>query len=400
MQFDVLIVGAGPVGLSLAAMVADFGLHVAIFDRQPLAKIEKPVYDGREIALSEKSIRILESMGAWERIEPQDTYPIRQAMVVDGDSPFALTFDPRTAGAEQLGRIVSNHLIRKSLMEVVAERPEITLFAEIEVIQLDRNSKRATVTLGDGSTHSAALAVAADTRFSQIRRDAGITAASHDFGHTMIVGRMHHEMSHANLAREMFLYDGGLAILPLKDHVSSVVQTFPAETARRFMEMDEKSYACETEKRLHGALGKMRCVDKRVSYPLVGVYAHHFAANRLALIGDAAVGMHPVTAHGFNFGVQGAHNLASKLRKVHKRGGDLGEARTLKAFEAEHRRLTWPLYEFTLRMMQLYTSTSLPAKLARKGAIRAAQILVPGKRLLLGKLTQRSLPEFLGAQFR
>ncbi len=400
MLFDVLIVGAGPVGLSLAALLADRGMDVAVFDRQKPKALADPAYDGREIALSEKSIQILRDLGAWDQIDAAETFPIKQALVQDGGAPFCLHFDPKTAGADQLGVLVSNHLIRKAMYDVIKDKAGITLFAGAEVTKLDRGAKAACITLKSGEQYKAPLAVAADTRFSQIRRDAGISADMHDFGHTMIVGRMHHERSHDHIARELFLYDGGLAVLPLGDNVSSIVQTFAAEQARVHMDMPDMDYAGAAQARLQGVLGKMTCADKRVSYPLVGVYAHRFYASRLALVGDAAVGMHPVTAHGFNFGVQGALLLAGQLAKAYDRSMDLGAPAPLLAYDRAHRRLSWPLYQLTLRMMQLYTNTNMPARLVRTGMLRMVQMFGgPAKTLLLGKLANRSLPNIITAQF-
>ncbi len=386
MYFDILVIGAGPAGLAFSAMAADMGLKVGLFDRQSKKALQNPKNDSRDIAVSEKSRKIMYKLGAWQKIDPTEISPIRDAKVMDGDAPFALHFNPQNAGADRLGNIVSNHLIRRALFDVAIKKPNITLFTGAQVATLTRTANTATVGLEDGSVFTGQLCVAADTRFSQIRRDAGIKANMHDFGQTMIVGRMAHEKPHHHTAWEMFRYDGGLAVLPLNGNTSSIVQTFNAEDAARFMAMNDVDYARATEPRLKGLLGELECAGQRVAYPLVGVYAQAFYDERLALIGDAAVGMHPVTAHGFNFGIQGVNNLVKHLHNSKIAGLDLGGAKALKAYNRDHRRLSWPLYQMTEKMMGLYTTNTVPARMARKVALRAANIVAPAKDVLMARL--------------
>jgi len=398
MYFDILVIGAGPAGLAFSAMAADIGLKVGLFDRQSKTSLANPKNDGRDIAVSERSRKIMYGLGAWQKIDPAQISPIRDAKVMDGDAPFALHFNPQNAGADRLGNIVSNHLIRRALYDVADIRPNITLFTDAQVTALIRTENMARVCLEDGSVFTGQLAVAADTRFSQIRRDAGIKANMHDFGQTMIVGRMAHAKPHHHTAWEMFRYDGGMAVLPLTGNTSSIVQTFCAEEAARFMAMSDEDYARDTAPRLKGLLGGLECTGKRVAYPLVGVYAQKFYDERLALIGDAAVGMHPVTAHGFNFGIQGLDNLVKHLHSAKISGLDLGGAQALKAYNRDHRRLTWPLYQMTEKMMGLYTSNTVSARLARKIALRAADFMAPAKDVLMARLADVPVGKLLAGK--
>ncbi len=395
MYFDVLVIGAGPAGLAFSAMAADIGLKVGLFDRQSKTTLAKPTNDGRDIAVSERSRKIMYGLGAWQKINPKEISPIRAAKVMDGDAPFALHFNPESAGADRLGNIVSNHIIRRALYDVAAKKSNITLFTDAQVAALTRTTNTATVRLQDGSVFTGQLAIAADTRFSQIRRDAGIKANMHDFGQTMIVGRMAHEKPHNHTAYELFRYDGGMAVLPLNGNVSSIVQTFCAQHAARFMAMNDRDYARATEPRLGGLLGGLQGKGKRVAYPLVGVYGQTFYAERLALVGDAAVGMHPVTAHGFNFGIQGIAILVKHLYRAHKAGLDLGNTKALRAYNREHRLLTWPLYQMTEKMMGLYTTNTIPARIARKAALHGANIIVPAKDVLMAKLADIPVAKLL-----
>ncbi len=395
MVYDILVVGAGPAGLALSSLMADMGQKIAIFDRQSEKSLANPAFDGRDIALSEKSRQILDTLGAWQHIDPDQVSPIRCAKVHDGDAPSSLVFDPARTGSDRLGNIISNHFIRKALYDVAKTKANITLFCGAEVSALHRSDTSVTMALSDGTVFTGALAVAADTRFSKIRQSSGIMADMHDFGQTMIVGRMKHEKPHHHIAHELFRYDGGLAVLPINGNKASIVQTFAAETASTFMDMDDDAYARATEVRLKGLLGGLECNGERRAYPLVGVYACNFCTDRLVLIGDAAVGMHPVTAHGFNFGIQGVANLAGHLRMALAKGRDIGAAGALKAYERDHRRLCWPLYQMTEKMMALYTNTTLPARLARKAALHAAQAFQPGKDIIMAKLTRTPISGLL-----
>ncbi len=395
MVYDILVIGGGPAGLAFASLMAGMGQKVAVFDRQPKKALANPTFDGRDIALSEKSRQIMDELGAWQYIDTDQVSPIRCARVHDGNGPSSLVFDPRATGADRLGNIVSNHLIRKALYDVAKSKANITLFFDAEVSTLQRGEKVATLILSDGSIFTGALAVAADTRFSKIRQSSGIMADMHDFGQTMIVGRMAHEKSHHYIAHELFRYDGGLAVLPINGNKASIVQTFAADVANEFMDMDDQAYARATEPRLKSLLGKLACDGPRIAYPLVGVYAQKFYTDRLVLIGDAAVGMHPVTAHGFNFGIQGVANLAGHLRQSIARGRDIGAPGALRAYQRDHRRLSWPLYQMTEKMMSLYTNNTLPARIVRKVALHAAQTFQPGKDVMMARLTSTPMRNLL-----
>lgn len=399
MYFDVLVIGAGPAGLAFSALAADIGLSVAVFDRQSKKNLADPQNDGRDIAIAVKSQTILQDMGAWDFIPDDEISPIRKATVIDGDSPFTLNFDPENTGATQLGNIVSNHLIKQALHKVAAKKTGVTIFSNADVVSLERDLQSTTLVLKDGSAFTAPLAIAADTRFSKTRRDAGIKANMHDFGHTMIVGRMRHTKPHNHIARECFRYDGGLAVLPLNNNRASVVQTFPADRASQLLSMDDQDYVRITEHRLGGLLGELECEGERIAYPLVGVYARRFYAKRFALIGDAAVGMHPVTAHGFNFGIQGIANLVHHLSNAKSRNLDIGNDAALKAYDRDHRRLTWPLYQMTEKMIGLYTTNTVPARIARKAALHAVEVLQPAKDIVMAQLTNTQLRSVLKRKF-
>lgn len=189
---------------------------------------------------------------------------------------------------------------------------------DVEISQVSTNNEGASITLKNGEAIEAQLIVAADSRFSETRRAMGIAANMHDFGKTMMVCVMEHEIDHQHIAWEWFDYGQTLALLPMNGFLSSVVVTLPALDITRLMAMPENEFNQAIETRFKHRLGAMRLSATRHAYPLVTVYSDRFIANRFALVGDAAVGMHPVTAHGFNFGLRRANRWQVKLKR-HKR---------------------------------------------------------------------------------
>ena len=331
-DFDLVIIGAGPAGLSLACSLGDTGLSIAIVERQSRTALEEPAFDGREIALTRQSELLLQRFGAWARIPAGDISPLNEAHVLNGPSTHALRFHPGRNASQSLGHLVPNHLIRRALFEAAASCPNVRLLDASPASGIETGVHAASVRLADGTTVTARLAVAADTRFSETRRRMGIAARMRDFGKTMLVCRMAHEKPHHAVATEWFCYGQTIAMLPLNGeagapNLSSLILTLPGPQIGQLMALDAAAFNAEITRRYQNRLGAMRLVGTQHTYPLVGVYADHFVGRRFALVGDAAVGMHPVTAHGFNLGISGAQTLADRVRAAAASGQDIGGRR-------------------------------------------------------------------------
>ena len=369
---DVVIIGAGPAGLSLACALADAGMSVRVLEQQALAALETPAPDGREIALTHRSRRLMTELGLWDELPPDLVAPLREARVLDGERVEALRFEPPSGTSEPLGWLVPNHLIRAAALAAARRRSRVRLQCDARVTALMLGAERAAVTLADGRRIDASLVVAADSRFSQSRRLAGIGASLRDFGRSVIVACMAHDKPNEGVAWECLRYGNTLALLPMNGDRVSVVVTVPANVAPAWLALSAAEFAARIEAQAGGRLGSMRLVGERHHYPLVSVYAHRFMARRFALIGDAAVGMHPVTAHGWNFGLQGVEALAGELAAAHASGGDIGARAPLVAFERAHRRATWPIYVGTNALVTLFSDESTPSKLARRAVLHVA----------------------------
>lgn len=386
--FDIVVVGGGPAGLGLACLAADRGVRVAVVERQSEDALAEPQPDGRDIALTHRSVRILSEMGVWAQITPAEIAAIRYAQVRNANQTQLLRFDPQVAGRDALGYLVANHVLRREIYRAARDRANISLLAGERANGLRLGADAAALTLASGRELSAPLIVAADSRYSELRRMAGIGADMRDFGHLCIVCRLRHEEPHDGTAHEWFDVDQTLAVLPLNGRTSSIVLTQPTSVAVRTLALADEAFAKEIEARLGRRWGQMALDGARHAYPLVAVYADRFCAARFALAGDAAVGMHPVTAHGFNFGLQGAETLAQKIGAAARSGCDVGAASVLESYAREHRRATLPLYIATNTIVRLYTDNAAPARFVRDGLLRIASAMFPLKNYMLHKLTQ------------
>ncbi len=385
---DVIIIGGGPAGLSFACSLSSLGLHSTVIEKQPESSLASPAYDGREIALTHLSKHLLQQMGAWEHIPADAISLVKEAKVLDGASPYALHFDYREVCDNTLGYMVSNHRIRQALYEEVKARDTITLVTDQTVESIHTHELSGNVTLSDGQQLSTPLVIAADSRFSASRRHMGISTAMHDFGKVAIVCKATHELPHQDTAYECFRYGGTLAVLPLSDNESSIVITVSFDKAPHILEQSEALFNADITAQFDHRFGKMRLSSERFSYPLVATYADRFMASRFAVIGDAAVGMHPVTAHGFNLGLKGQDILATQIDRAMKSGTDIGANSVLAGYNRKHRRASRPLYLATNTLVSLYTDERPLHKLARKAVLRLGNRIPPAKRAIMHQLTQ------------
>ena len=387
MKKDIVVIGAGPAGLSLACSLADSSLELLIVERQDSEKLYDPRFDGRDIALTHLSRKILEDMDVWYGMPADEIHSIREARVLDGDSPYTLQFDGSDISQDILGYIVSNHLIRRALYDKATSLDNVELLTEVSVTNVQTNEGGARISLSNGNTMEASLVVSADSRFSEIRRMMGISADLHDFGRVCIVCRMRHERSHEGIAHECFSYGQTLAVLPLSDRESSIVITVSSDKADRIMDMTPQEFNRHVERQFKDKLGRMELSSEKFLYPLVATWASRFIGQRFALIGDAAVGMHPVTAHGFNLGLRSQHTLARLINAATQSGVDIGSVGLLNQYHSSHRRVARPIYLGTNAIVKLFTNDRPLHRLARKAALRFGNIFPPIRHGITRQLT-------------
>ncbi|SER11201.1 Ubiquinone biosynthesis hydroxylase, UbiH/UbiF/VisC/COQ6 family [Amphritea atlantica] len=397
MKYDIVIIGAGPAGLSFARSLGETSLKVLLVERSSLTTLREPPEDGREIALTHLSVEMMKASGAWQQLADKDVSPICAAKVLDGNSSYTLDFDNDDADLDALGYLVPNDKIRKAYFEVVEGIDNVELLTETSVEEVGSGSDSAWVILSNGERVECDLLVSADSRFSETRRKMGVPATMKDFSRTAIVCRMEHTLPHNQTAFECFHYGRTLAILPMTGNLSSIVVTVSSAEADTIFNMSEEAFAADIEQRLQGQLGSMKLYGRRHLYPLVAVHANKFIGRRFAVIGDAAVGMHPVTAHGFNLGLRSQETLTKEIKQALSKGMDIGSYTVLEKYQSNHMRVTKPLYMGTNLVVGLFTNDNFAAKIARKATLRIANNFSPLKQVITRKLTEKriDIPFFL-----
>ena len=387
-KYDVIIIGAGPAGLSFACSLIDLNLKVLVVDKSNEESISNPKPDGRETALTHNSLKILQKLGVWDLIDPTSVSPLKEAKVFDGDSDSLLNFAAKKSSIGALGYLVPNNLIRQALYNRASSSDNLTIINKMSVESVKTSVSDAEVGLSNGENINSKLVVAADSRFSEIRRKMGISSRMKDFSKVMIITRVSHEKDHFQTALECFNYGYTLALLPLNGNISSVVLTVPADEADEMLNMDKEKFCKLASDGFNGSLGAMKQISERFSYPLVGVYAQKFRSTRFALIGDAAVGMHPVTAHGFNLGLRGQDILASAIAKALKSGVDIGSDGVLREFENKQIHLSRLMYFGTNGVVSLFTNDDVKTRQIRKLVLKFADRFPPVKSLITKHLTE------------
>lgn len=401
MHHDLLIIGAGPAGLSLATALRHSGLRVGLVEQAPLAALETPAFDGREIALTQRSAEHLRQLGIWPRLGAEHIAPLRDALVLDGGAgprQPSMTISHTLSPKPELGFLVANHRIRQAAFEAAMAAADAhgqppDLYDNSQVKQVHTDAQGAQITLTNGETLTANLIVAADSRHSTTRRAMGIAADLHDYGRTMLVCNMTHERPHHETAWEWFDHGQTLALLPMNPCPvsglprSSVVLTLPHHALQPLMDLPEAEFNAAMAQRFGHQLGPMQLSSTRHAYPLVGVWAQRFVAQRFAVVGDAAVGMHPVTAHGFNLGLRSVETLTELLVTAHLKAQDIASPGLLNRYQTQHRFTSRGLYMATHALATLYTREEAPARWLRRAMLGAGERFTPFKRAVAASLT-------------
>lgn len=328
-QFDLIIVGGGLAGASLAIALRDTRLRIALVENQPPRAAEG--WDARIYAISPTNAAFLEAIGAWKHLDASRMAPIR-AMQIAGDAGGELAFSAFDTGVSELGWILESSLMACELWESAKRQGNLTLFSPGRPAQLEFRHDAAILQLSDGSSLSAKLLVGADGRDSWVRQTAGLLAINKPYGEKGVVANFSTEKPHRNIAYQWFRDDGVLAYLPLPGNRISIVWSTPDEHADTLCALSPMQLGERVAEAGGRVLGKLELLTSAAAFPLRLMRVPEMVAPRLALVGDAGHGIHPLSGHGINLGFQDAKELAALLAAAQP-WQDIGEERWLRRYQ-------------------------------------------------------------------
>ena len=334
---DILIVGGGLNGPALALALGDTGFSVTVVDALPKGARGEEAFDGRGYALALASQRLLKAIGVWSRVgknaQPLLDIRISDGRAGEGPGPFVLEFDHAEIDEGPMGYMVEDRFLSRALLDATEAHPKVTLIDGDTVVAQDIGPASVTLTLDSGKTLTGRMVVGCDGRRSGTCERAGIGRSGHDYGQTSLVCAIDHELPHGGAAHQFFMPPGPLAILPLPGNQSSIVWTESHAEAARIHALDDEGYLAELRPRFGSFLGEISLAGKRFTYPLNLTVANEFVADRLALVGDAAHGMHPIAGQGLNAGLKDVGALAEVLTEAKRRGEDYGRIDVLERYQ-------------------------------------------------------------------
>jgi 2-octaprenyl-6-methoxyphenol hydroxylase len=379
---DILIVGGGLNGPCLALACAQAGLTSVVIDALPEEVRQGDGFDGRSYALAHASVRMLAALGLWEGLA-EHAQPILQIKASDGRAgegaaPFFLHFDSAELEEGPMGHMLEDRYLRRALIDAMAAEPRVTHRPGTTVVGQSTDGA-ARVTLAGGGALTGRLLVGADGRRSGTADRAGIRRTGWAYGQTALVAAIAHEKPHHGIAHQFFMPPGPLAILPLPGARCSIVWSERHADAERLMAADDAAFLDHLRPRFGDFLGDIALAGTRYSYPLSLSIANAFAAERLALVGDAAHGVHPIAGQGLNLGLRDVGALAQVLAEAKRRGEDIAAADVLARYQSWRRFDTAALAMATDGVNRLFSNDNPALRLVRDigmGAVSA----VPGLR--------------------
>lgn len=334
---DILVVGGGLNGPGLALALAQNGLSVTVVDSRPAPARAEAGFDGRAYALAQASKRLLGMIGVWPRIaafQPMLKIKASDGVAGQGPSPLFLGFDSAELEEGPMGYMVEDRHLYAAFLAAMQDQPQIRLLSGETVVEQTATPNGICATLASGTQLSARLLVGCDGRSSGTASRAGIRRSGWNYGQTALVTAIHHEKDHAGTAHQFFMPSGPLAILPLHGgHHSSIVWSETTATAAAIQALPDADYLAALRPRFGDFLGAIDLAGARFTYPLTLTLANSFVAPRLALVGDAAHGVHPIAGQGLNLGLRDVAALAQVLIEAQRRGDDIGSSVTLEGYQ-------------------------------------------------------------------
>ena len=337
MDTDIIIVGGGLNGPALALAAAQAGFAVTIIDSLAIDRRKRPDFDGRSYALAVSSKRLLQGIGIWDAVR-DDAQPMLEIKVTDGHagkgaSPWMLHFDHAEIEEGPMGFMVEDRHLRRAFLDAMAANPKITQLSQETVVAQDMRASGVTVTLGSGKVVSGQVLVGSDGRRSGTAARAGIKRTGWGYGQTAVVCAVAHDKPHGGIAHQFFMPAGPLAILPLTENRSSIVWSETDARATALAAMNDADFLAALRPAFGSFLGQISLTGARFTYPLGLTLANSLIGDRMALVGDAAHGMHPIAGQGLNAGLRDVAALAEVLSDARARGEDIGSPLVLQRYQ-------------------------------------------------------------------
>ena len=388
-DYDLVIGGGGMIGASLAIALAPLGLRVAVVEAVARTEAQQPSFDDRSTALSRSTQRMYEAMGLWEDIVSAAT-PIRRIHVSDRGRFGFSHIDAREQGVEALGYVVINRVLGEVLQAALAAAPNVDVICPARVADIDPGDEEVTVEVSGGTDGDRVLRcrllVAADGANSSLRPMLGICARKTEYGQHAVIGNLLPERPLQGCAYERFTDDGPLAMLPIADDRAAFVWTVASTDVDRILALDDASVLAELQDAFGNRLGHFSKVGARTAYPLTLSKAMRLTSNRGVLVGNAAHGLHPVAAQGFNLGMRDVAALCDCIADVRAtdQAADIGGADTLRRYADWRRHDQGKLVRLTDGIVRLFGSSRPPLRLFRDVGMIGFD-LVPGVRSLFAR---------------
>ncbi len=389
-QYDIVIAGGGMIGTSLGLALAPLGLRVAVVEAVARQAVAQPSFDDRTTALSRSTQRMFEAMGLWDEIVAAST-PIRSIHVSDQGRFGFSHIDAKEQGVEALGYVVINRVLGHVLQTALERCEGADVFCPARIVEVDMDSSGATAVVeasGERQTLTAKLLVAADGANSTVREMMGISALKSEYGQRAVIGNLLPEKDIENRAFERFTAHGPLALLPVANDRAGFIWTVSDADAERVMALDDAAFLGELQTMFGHRLGALSRVGKRACYPLTLSKAMRLTTTRGVLVGNAAHGLHPVAAQGFNLGMRDVASLCDCIADNRPETGDPdpGNEELLERYASWRRGDQRKLVQFTDGLVRLFGSSRRPLRTLRNIGMLGFD-LVPGVRSLFAKHT-------------
>ena len=381
---DILIVGGGLNGCTLALALSGTGQKVTLVDVLPSDDRADPEFDGRGYSLALASRRMLDRLGVWEKVAA-NSQPILDIVVSDGRagegaSPLFVHFDHTEIEEGPMGQMLEGRFLRKALLDLVSNDTNITHLAGTSVDSHSVEPGFVRADLSSGNSVTARLIVGCDGRESAVARRANIRRSGWGYDQTALVCAVEHDLPHNGCAHQFFMPSGPLAILPLPGNRSSIVWTETTYRAAELQAADDGAYLAALRPCFGDFLGEIRLAGKRFSYPLKLSLAESFVSDRLALVGDAAHGLHPIAGQGLNMGLRDIAALAEVLALAARRGEDIGNLLVLHRYQQWRRFDTSTMSVATDSINKLFSNDNPLVRLARDVGLGAVNSLPSARR--------------------